>query len=196
MRGGRTMNPVFVEKNPSYVKYDYLFQDLPVEFQKCLLEGRKVTTKDLKKMLKRLFPNTKFHIRKNSYSGGSSVNIYYLDGVAKEEVEKVLNWDTEGFDGMTDLSYSKKYRVLMPDAQVRNLEFEWYGYIFVKRGITKENLEKFLKENGYKDVEVYEIGFYIGNKTIGKEAHIKANDINLQYEIMKKLAKTSFNVVK
>ncbi|WP_457641242.1 LPD29 domain-containing protein [Persephonella sp.] len=180
----KNYEPIFVETdhlgNP--VDFEYLFQDLPLEFQNALRENRRITARDLKKMLKRFFPKTKFYVRTSRYAGGSSVDIRYTDGPALEKVENLLNWDTKGFDGMYDLSYSKRRRVLMPDMTIRELEFDWYGYVSVYREYSKEAYEKAIKELGYEGVATVEgkPGYYY--------VHTKAWDIQrMIYEYLRKI---------
>ena len=188
--------PIFRETdNYSYCEHDYLFQDLPKEFQQALLADRVVTTKDLKRMLRRLFPGTKFFVRKDSYSGGSSIDIYYVDGVAKDRVERVINWDTKGFNGMYDISYSRIYKVLMPDMTVKELRFDWYGYVTVHRAYTEKALKNFLgqvKDIDVSKVKVQECHFFIGSKVIDT-AYLQCEDWHIQNELYKRLAKTDFD---
>ena len=194
-----TYQPMFIESDDySFCKYNYLFQDLPIEFQNALKEDRQVNTKDLKKLLRRLFPGTKFYIRKDSYSGGSSVNIYYVDGPAKEKVEKAMSWNTRGFNGMYDISYSKTYKVLMPDMSIRKLEFDWYGYVFVHREYSKKAIEKFLyqikSEFDVSDVKIHDGTFYVGSKEMGKIAYLQCNDWRKQNELLQMLSKIDLEV--
>jgi len=70
------------------------------------------TAKLLRKALKKSFPGVKFSVRSDTYAGGSSIRIEYLDGPAKSEVEKIANvFEGAGFDGMIDLKYYKSHAV-------------------------------------------------------------------------------------
>lgn len=73
-------------------------------------------------VLKRNFPNTKFAVRCEFYSGGSSIRIYY-DGTVpgapvKEAVEALVkDYVNHDFDGMTDSSVQLDYW-MMPDYSI------------------------------------------------------------------------------
>lgn len=79
------------------------------------------TAKLIRKALKRAFPGQKFYVRSDTYSGGASIDIYWLDGPTEKEVENVT-WPFEraGFDGMIDLKFY--YTAwLMPDGTVHTV---------------------------------------------------------------------------
>jgi hypothetical protein len=62
--------------------------------------------KILKKELRSRFPNTKFSVVSSSYSGGCSIDVYYTDGPAFEDVDKIVqSYRGKGFDGMIDMSF-------------------------------------------------------------------------------------------
>lgn len=62
--------------------------------------------KILKKELRHNFPDVKFSVKSDSYSGGSSINVEYTDGVAFDKVDSIArNYAGKGFDGMIDMSY-------------------------------------------------------------------------------------------
>ena len=170
--------PIFSEEKDFYgsMEYNYLFQDLPIEFQKALKENRYITARDLKKMLKRLFPNTKFSVRTRKYAGGSSVDIQYKDGVALEKVEKVVDWDTKDFNGMYDISLSTRYKVLMPDMTIRKIEFDWYGYVSVRREYSKEAIEQAIEELGLENYATAE-NYYDGT------GYVNTNDFRVSEKI-------------
>src|SRR3990167_5266117 len=65
--------------------------------------GHALGASNLRKELKRAFPNTKFSVSSNSYSGGCSIDIHWTDGVTTDDVEKISNkYQYADFDGMTD----------------------------------------------------------------------------------------------
>jgi len=66
-----------------------------------------IVAKIVRAMLKDLYPDTKFCVRTHKYAGGSSVNIFYLEGQADSKyLYSVLSWFCcKGFDGMTDSTY-------------------------------------------------------------------------------------------
>ncbi len=64
----------------------------------------------IKKELKAKFPTIKFRIKSDSYSGGSSVSVYWTDGPTSAEVDQIIKKYQYGqFDGMIDCyEYSNK----------------------------------------------------------------------------------------
>jgi len=60
--------------------------------------------KEIRKILKRYFPTTRFSVRSSCFSGGSSVTIRWVDGPKKRKVEKLV-WPFQygHFDGSADL---------------------------------------------------------------------------------------------
>lgn len=62
------------------------------------------TAKLIRQALKRQFPDTKFSVRYKSYSGGSSIDVYWTDGPRGAAVERVTSgFAGGGFDGTIDL---------------------------------------------------------------------------------------------
>lgn len=47
--------------------------------------------KKIRKMLKERFPKTKFSVRSEKYSGGSSINVFWIDGPHVGEVEEITD---------------------------------------------------------------------------------------------------------
>lgn len=65
------------------------------------------TAKLIRQSLKAAFPGVKFSVKSESYSGGSSVNVYWVDGPSKGAVDDVIGAYQAGrFDGMIDMAYS------------------------------------------------------------------------------------------
>ena len=59
---------------------------------------------EIRKILKREFPKTKFKVISQSYSMGSSVDVYWFDGPTKDAVQSLISQFQYGhFDGMTDM---------------------------------------------------------------------------------------------
>jgi len=65
--------------------------------------------KNLKIELERFFKGVKFSVRSESYSGGDSIHVSWVDGPLTEDVEKISSKYQEGhFDGMEDIyNYDK-----------------------------------------------------------------------------------------
>lgn len=60
--------------------------------------------RNLRKVLKREFPDVKFSVRSKSYSGGSSIDVGWTDGPALKPVKHEVNrFQGCDFDGMIDL---------------------------------------------------------------------------------------------
>lgn len=60
--------------------------------------------KEIRTVLKKSFPSTKFSVTSRSYTGGSSIYITWTDGAKKQEVEQaVKRFERCEFDGMEDL---------------------------------------------------------------------------------------------
>lgn len=63
------------------------------------------TAKLIRKALKAAFPNQKFSVRSDKYSGGASIRVEYDNGALNsKDVEKVARkYEGAKFDGMVDL---------------------------------------------------------------------------------------------
>ena len=76
------------------------------------------TARLIRKALKSAFPNTKFSVRSDKYSGGASIRVNYNGaggGPLSEDVESVTDFfKGAGFDGSIDMKYSK-YHYMLPD---------------------------------------------------------------------------------
>lgn len=58
----------------------------------------------IRKKLKKDFPNTKFSVKSEVYSMGSSVNVYYTDGPATHKVRSLIeDYQYGHFDSMRDI---------------------------------------------------------------------------------------------
>jgi hypothetical protein len=73
----------------------------------------------IRQALKRNFPAVTFSVRIQRYSGGSCVNVRWLDGPTSKSVAEIVNlFDGKRFDPMIDLSYSAEH-YLLPDGSVQ-----------------------------------------------------------------------------
>ena len=62
---------------------------------------------NIRKELKRLWPEIKFSVRGESFSGGDAIDISWTDGPTEKQVNKITGKYVQGgFDSMTDCSYS------------------------------------------------------------------------------------------
>lgn len=66
------------------------------------------TAKLIRATLKARFPDVKFSVRSERYSGGSSIRVGWLDGPLGSAVQEVIApYAGAGFDGMIDMQYLK-----------------------------------------------------------------------------------------
>ena len=76
------------------------------------------TAKRLRRALKTCFPGVKFSVRSKTYSGGGSITVYWWDGPAADDVERVaMIFEGACFDGMIDLKTANEHW-LLPDGSV------------------------------------------------------------------------------
>lgn len=82
-----------------------------------LTESAKAS-KLIRKELKKLFPTTKFSVKSDNYSMGSSVDIRWQDEVPQEPVQKVVKKYQYGhFNGMEDIYEYSNTRKDIPQAK-------------------------------------------------------------------------------
>ncbi|MDE2980843.1 MAG: hypothetical protein OXU74_06575 [Gemmatimonadota bacterium] len=64
------------------------------------------TAKLVRAALKRKFPDVRFSVRCDRYSGGSSIDVRWTNGPRERDVDAVIGvYAGQGFDGMTDSRY-------------------------------------------------------------------------------------------
>lgn len=80
-----------------------------------------VTAKKLRKELKEAYPNTKFSVRSEKYSMGTSINVSWTDGAAQDKVEEIL----------------KKYEDLRMDESTGEILSGGNRFVFANRKISK-----------------------------------------------------------
>ncbi len=77
------------------------------------------TAKFIRPLLKKHFPGVKFYVRSETYSGGCSVTVSWIDGPVTNKVEDVVKvLQGSGFDSMIDLRYNRSHW-LLPDGTVK-----------------------------------------------------------------------------
>lgn len=91
------------------------------------------TAKAIRKELKEQFPNTKFSVRAENFSGGNAVDIEWIDKQTSDEVDTVVKkYQYGNFNGMIDCyEYNNKNESI---PQVR--------FVQVQRKISDETMEK------------------------------------------------------
>jgi hypothetical protein len=58
----------------------------------------------IREILKKEFPTTKFSVKSENYSMGDSIRVYWTDGVAERKVEKLIaHYEYGQFNGMEDI---------------------------------------------------------------------------------------------
>lgn len=82
------------------------------------------TAKLIRKQLKANFPETKFWVTSETYSGGASIDIHWIDGPSSKAVDRIVKgYEGADFDGMIDL---KEYKTswLNPDGSAILAHYE------------------------------------------------------------------------
>jgi hypothetical protein len=71
-------------------------------------------TKMIRAALKQGFPNTKFSVRKTRSTYTHNIDVSWTDGPTSGQVKPILDrYESQGFDGQTDCSYSCGKRILL-----------------------------------------------------------------------------------
>lgn len=129
---------------------------MSIQKLETICEPAKETAKKIRAALKVNFPNTKFSVRTDVYSGGSSVNVSWTDLPLVDEVETVVNRFKSGsFDGMTDMYETTGYII---DGK----RYVGAKYIFTSRKLSderKELIKTWMKEN-YSEVNENSYDYY------------------------------------
>lgn len=97
----------------------------------------------IRKKLKKAYPNTKWSVTSDSFAGGTSVDVSWEDGPTRSEVEKITSPYQYGeFNGMIDMYENTNRRKDIPQVK----------YVMVQRepsGQTRQALiDEFEKEWG------------------------------------------------
>lgn len=121
-----------------------------------IYEEAKDTAKKIRKRLKGEFPDlpkTHFKVKTSTYSGGSSVTVYWDDYPLEDDVKAVIDvYNSASFDGMQDLETVHGY-IDPEDGE----NYSGAKYIFTRREVSAARTEK-IKE-AMKDIydeEYYE----------------------------------------
>lgn len=146
------------------------------------------TAKLIRAQLKKHFPTCKFWVRSQTYAGGASIDIDWVDGATTEQVDKIVKpFSGAGFDGMNDYkTHNKAY--LLPDGSAAFAEIERYNdenlkfeaptgaqlvhfgadFIFTHRHYTPEKSKPVIKricdEYGKPEPKYYESHPFFGAK--------------------------------
>lgn len=110
--------------------------------------------KQIRKILKEAFPDTKFRVRSKSFSGGSSVNVSWTDGPTSTKVEKKVKMFQYGhFDGMRDIYEHSNSRDDIP--QVRFVMCNRKMSDRAQQQIIDEHNSTFVESAQIKDINGY-----------------------------------------
>ena len=106
------------------------------------------TAKLVRKALKENFPNVKFSVKTSKYSGGSSIDVSWIDGPTSDEAKEVAaHFHGASFDGMTDM---KEY-----NGQPYANDYIFFNHEHSAQAI-QEAAKKFSDKYG-SDIEIPEI---------------------------------------
>lgn len=82
------------------------------------------TAKQIRATLKAEFPGVKFTVRSKTYSGGSSIDVNWVDGPATKNVQPVLDrFVGSTFDSMTDLRTGHSTLIANPDGTIEEIRY-------------------------------------------------------------------------
>jgi len=109
-------------------------------------------SQEIRKILKKEFPKTKFSVKSNNYSMGDSIDINWIDGVAKRKVEKLISHFQYGkFNGMDDIYEYTNRREDIPQTKYlfcnRKISDEFYFLKLDEMRTKWDFLANILKEN-------------------------------------------------
>ena len=132
-----------------------------------------IKSKILKAELKTKFPQIPFNVRTSRYSGGSSINVDWTDGVAPSKVRPIVDKyaDRGKSDSMTDYS-------------------DFDNYAFAQRNVSNwsTRIEKVKSELRKKRQDLAKADEW----KVEQEANYKLNNMDLPIENLKKQMRTTF----
>lgn len=111
--------------------------------------------KIVRQELKEVFPNQKFSVRIQRYSGGSSIDVSWTDGIPAKEVEGVIGkYEGATFDGMIDLQE-------MVDVDINGVMVHFGShYIQANRHYsdkaTNKTIKRIAEDYGYDNVRTWD----------------------------------------
>lgn len=96
-----------------------------------------LTAQAIRQELKAKFPNTKFRVTSKKYSGGSSVDVDWVDGPSKTAVDAITEkYEYGHFDGMTDCYEYSNRRNDIPQVK----------FLFTRREYSEEKISPVLSK--------------------------------------------------
>lgn len=111
--------------------------------------ARHIPNTDVAKLVRRdlksAFAGTKFSVRTNKYSGGSSIDVTWTDGPTTAQVDALVShYCGASFDGMTDMKNYHDTAVVGENGP----EVVHYGndYIFTNREFSTEGIDRVIEQ--------------------------------------------------
>ena len=146
---------------------------------KTIYENSTDTAKKIRARLKKEFPKlpkSHFKVRTSTYSGGSSITVYWEDFPYEKDVSEIINqYKSASFDGMIDLETRHGY--VDPED---GLLYSGAGYIFTSYQLSDKRLERIIEIINETYSDGYDPSDYIrGNKRV-QEVN-KMLDINNEF---------------
>lgn len=106
------------------------------------ISSRILATKNIRLELNAEFPEHKFSITSDTFSGGDSIDVRWTDGVTEKEVNEIIRKYQEGhFDGMQDMYVDSN--------SVFNDVFGGAKFVHANRELTRERYSQVGEELGY-----------------------------------------------
>ena len=118
----------------------------------------------IRKDLKAAFQATRFYVQMERYAGGSSIDIYWVDGPTTKRVDSLVDrYRGSDFDGMVDMSIGRDPVTI--DGHLVRMAVK---FIFCKRGISPTFMRKIVRLLAEKyhapAPELRETTEYVGTK--------------------------------
>lgn len=121
--------------------------------------------KEIRKILKSKFPETKFSVTSESYSMGSSVRISWTDGVTTDQVDELVGQFEYGhFNGMEDIYEYSNTREDIPQVKFVTTNREMSDE--VREQIIKAHNDSWCEKGQIKDIEAYNEDWQCWNHTV------------------------------
>lgn len=112
------------------------------------------TAKLLRAALKAAHPGVKFSVRSDTYAGGASIRVRWMDGPTASTVDRTAKrYEGASFDGMIDLKSYHRSLLAGPDGMPEEVHFG-ADFIFTDREVSEgfvASLEPLVGENGRDD---------------------------------------------
>ena len=105
------------------------------------------TAKLLRSALKAQFPGVRFSVRSNTYSGGASIDVSWIDGPFSSDVDKVAKrYEGATFDGMIDLKEYQDGLIYLEGEDMPTRVHFGSDYVFTRRELSPAYIAKLSAE--------------------------------------------------